>query len=179
MWQGVYNPGRVPAKGGGSRKRGRAMTSEHAAGGFRAEVLALMGGARSGALATLLTDGGPYLSLVNVAPADDGEAILLLSQLAWHTRNIAADPRAGLLYSAAEAAGDPLEGPRLSLVGSLARDDREDSRTLYLRRHPGAGRFADFRDFNFYCFTIAKAHYVGGFGRIETFTRSQLLDDGS
>ena len=68
----------------------------------------------------------------------------------------------------------------MSLVGSLARDDaakiREPSTS---DEHPGAGRFADFRDFNFYCFTIAKAHYVGGFGRIETFTRSQLLDDGS
>jgi putative heme iron utilization protein len=132
--------------------------------------------ARSGALATLLADdGGPYVSLVNVAPQENGEPVLLLSGLAWHTRNLAADPRASLLYSARPGPGDPLAGARVSLIGSLARDERANSRTSYLAQHPDAARYAGFGDFAFYCFTVSRAHLVAGFGRIDTFTRAQLF----
>ena len=153
------------------------MSYEHAGEDSRNEILALMREARSGALATLLADGGgPYVSLVNVAPQDNGEPILLLSQLAWHTRNIAADARASLLFSAPDPGRDALARARVSLVGSLARDDAATVRTHYIAQHPDAERYARFADFSFYCFAVAMAHYVGGFGRIETFTRGQLLD---
>ncbi len=146
------------------------MSQESAGQDLAGEVSALMREVRSGALATLLPDGGgPYVSLVNVAPRHNGEPILLLSTLAWHTRNIAADARASLLLSAREPVRDALQGARASLIGSLARDDRAETRARYLAQHPAAAGYADFGDFSFYCFTVAMAHYVAGFGRIETF----------
>ena len=52
----------------------------------------LMREARSGALATLMAGSGdPYCSLVNVATATDGSPLLLISQLALHTKNVLAD----------------------------------------------------------------------------------------
>src|ERR1051326_3640893 len=69
--------------------------------------------ARSGALATLMTNSGdPYCSLVNVATAADGAPLLLISRLAVHTKNILADPRVSLMLDERRA-GDPLEGARV------------------------------------------------------------------
>ena len=45
----------------------------------------------------LPTTAGRTCRSVNVAPQENGEPVLLLSGLAWHTRNLAADPRASLL----------------------------------------------------------------------------------
>ena len=67
---------------------------------------------RSGALATLIPGSGdPYCSLVNVATAADGAPLLLISQLAIHTKNILDDPRMSLMLDERKA-GDPLEGAR-------------------------------------------------------------------
>src|SRR6185437_4001090 len=72
---------------------------------------------REGALATLMAGSGdPYCSLVNVASHPDGSPILLVSQLAIHTRNMVADPRVSLMLDE-RAAGDPLEGARIMLMG--------------------------------------------------------------
>ena len=70
---------------------------------------------RQGALATLMAGSGdPYCSLVNVASHADGSPILLISQLALHTRNILGDARVSLMLDE-RAAGDPLEGARIML----------------------------------------------------------------
>src|SRR5690606_28686508 len=68
---------------------------------------------RSGALATLMAaSGDPYCSLVNVATTAAGAPILLISQLAVHTKNIAADARVSLMLDERKP-GDPLEGARV------------------------------------------------------------------
>src|SRR5581483_8148930 len=75
---------------------------------------------RSGALATLMAGSGdPYCSLVNVATAPDGSPLLLLSKLAVHTKNILADPRASLMLDERKE-GDPLQGARVMLLGTIA-----------------------------------------------------------
>src|SRR6185312_17205080 len=75
---------------------------------------------RSGALASLMPGSGdPYCSLVNVATMPDGAPLLLLSKLALHTKNILANPRASLMIDERND-GDPLEGARVMLMGTLA-----------------------------------------------------------
>src|ERR1700757_4890981 len=89
---------------------------------------------RSGALATLMAGSGdPYCSLINVATAPDGAPLLLLSKLALHTKNILADPRASLMLDERKD-GDPLEGARAMLMGTLAATDDAGARAAYLRR---------------------------------------------
>lgn len=121
--------------------------------------------ARTGALATLLPDGSPHASLVNVANLPDGAPVLLLSRLARHTANIVADPRVSLLVGEVRP-GDPLEGARVSLVGSVAATDDPAARRRYVARHPASASYADFADFSFWRVEIAGAHLVAGFGRI-------------
>jgi heme iron utilization protein len=131
--------------------------------------------ARSGALATLMAGSGdPYCSLVNVATAADGSPLLLISRLAVHTRNILADPRVSLMLDERRA-GDPLEGARVMLMGSVAATDDPQARRRYLDRQPEARMFADFGDFGFYRIALNGAHLVAGFGRIVDLASSDLL----
>src|SRR6476659_394916 len=110
----------------------------------------LMREARSGALATLMAGSGdPYCSLVNVATATDGTPLLLISQLALHTKNILADARVSLMLDERKE-GDPLQGARVMLMGRCVKDNDAATPTAYLRRHPDAEMYANFSDFAFY-----------------------------
>jgi putative heme iron utilization protein len=133
---------------------------------------------RSGALATLMPGSGdPYCSLVNVATAIDGAPLLLLSNLALHTRNIQAVARVSLMLDERKE-GDPLEGARIMLMGTCAKSDPSVA-AAYLRRHPEAEMFANFADFAFYRMEIGRAHLVAGFGRIVDIKPKDLLADVS
>lgn len=132
---------------------------------------------RSGALATLMPPRqDPYCSLVNVATLPDGAPLLLLSRLALHTRNLLHDPRVSLLLDERKE-GDPLEGARVMLQGTVASTADGRARDRYLARQPEAEMFVDFADFGFYRMTLEGAHLVAGFGRIVDLTASDLLTD--
>src|SRR5260370_41578246 len=81
------------------------------------------------ALATSLAPslgGGPYTSLVLVATAPDGAPLLLVSDLAQHTINIAAEPRVALLLDGTAGLTEPPTGTRGPALGGAAR--RADAR---------------------------------------------------
>ena len=141
----------------------------------------LMRRARSAALATTLRDedGQPYVSLVTVACDCDGSPLLLLSDLADHTRNLKADPRASLLFEAASRRANPQTGPRVTVLGRIERSDHERHRRRFLARHPGAGLYAGFADFACYRMTVERAHFVGGFARANWLTAGDILLDGA
>ena len=139
----------------------------------------LMREARSGALATLMPGtGDPYCSLVNVASAFDGTPILLISRLAIHTKNIAADSRVSLMLDERKE-GDPLQGARVMLMGRAAVTTDAHDRRRYLARQPEAEMFAGFGDFAFYRVEISAAHLVAGFGRIVDLKPQDILVDGA
>jgi putative heme iron utilization protein len=118
------------------------------------------------ALGTIL-DGGPYVSLAAVACDAAANPLLLLSDLAQHTRNIGVDPRVSLLFEATEGFSDPLAGPRLSLVGRAVPMDDAAARARFVARHPSAAAYAAFADFRLYRLTAERGHLVAGFGRID------------
>lgn len=133
--------------------------------------------ARSGALATLaVATGDPYCSLVNVATAIDGTPLMLLSNLALHTKNIAADARISLMLDERKE-NDPLEGARIMLMGKCSKDPDPSAARAYLRRHPDAAAYAGFADFSYYRVDVAHAHLVAGFGRIVDLHSRDLLTD--
>jgi len=130
----------------------------------------------TGALATLLENGAPFASYVTTAPAADGSPLLLLSDLAMHSRNIARDPRASLLYvRAPDPEDEAMTAVRLTLTGRLIGDDDAELSARYLAAHPEAARYAGFADFSLYRFHIAAGHLVAGFGRIVSLTPADLL----
>jgi len=143
----------------------------------RAAAKKLLREARSGALATLVPGSGePYCSLVNVATTVGGAPILLLSNLALHTKNILSDARVSLMLDERKA-GDPLEGARVMLMGRCSKDDEATTSAAYLRRHPDAKMYAGFTDFSFYQMEIARVHSVAGFGRIVDLKSTDILTD--
>ena len=128
-----------------------------------------------GALGTLdQTSGAPYVSMVGVATDTAGQPILLLSTLARHTANLAADPRASLLLDHTDASGDPVSGQRLTLTGRLEPACDASVRRRYLARHPSAAVYADFADFSFWRLEIQSGHSIAGFGRIQQMRGKDL-----
>jgi heme oxygenase (biliverdin-IX-beta and delta-forming) len=134
------------------------------------------------ATATSGEDKWPYASLVMVACDHDATPLLLMSDLAEHARNIAADPRVSLLFDGtqmggARAAEAPLDAPRVSVMGRAVRSQAPRQRARYLARNPSAERFADFGDFHIYALEVMRAHLVQGFGKVRWMEASALLYD--
>ncbi len=110
--------------------------------------------------------GHPFASLVPFALTREGEPLLLLSALAQHTRNVAADARACLfVHDAAGAAKDPRTAARAAVLGRIrpvAAEEEPDARARYLARQPDTrGLLA--MDFTLYVLAVDEAHVVGGF----------------
>lgn len=118
------------------------------------------------ALAVTLADGSPYASLVLAATDQAGQPLLFISNLAEHTRALAADPRASLLFDGTAGLADRLTGARVSLLGRMARTEDPLLKERFLRRHPSAEVYRDFADFSLWQMTVERAHLVAGFGRI-------------
>ena len=117
----------------------------------------------------------PYASLVLVAVDHDLSPLLLLSDLAEHSKAIAVDDRVSLLFDGTAGLAQPLTGPRVTLLGRavVADDDRLKGR--FLARHPDAAMYAGFQDFRFYRVAVSRAHLVGGFGKISWLSAAELL----
>lgn len=132
-------------------------------------------------LATLQQDDakGPYASLVMIAVSHAGQPILLISDLAEHTKNIAADNRVSLLLDGTGGFDDPLTGPRLTVQGRAVRTEDPDLQARFIARHPSAAMYAGFGDFNFYEIEILRGHLVAGFGQIDWVEKTELLFDVS
>lgn len=136
---------------------------------------------RGASMATLATaswdrDGWPFASLVLIAHDARGAPLLLLSDLAEHSRNIAQDDRVSLLIDGTSGLKEPLTGPRLTLLGRARKSADPEHRRCFLARHPGAAQYADFADFAVYRMAVDGAHLVAGFGAIDWIAAEALLD---
>jgi heme iron utilization protein len=133
--------------------------------------------ARGGTRAALATSlgGAPYASLVLFAVDLDASPMLLLSELAQHTRNIAFDPRVSLLVDATEGHPDPLTGPRLALLGQARPADDPRGLARFVAHHPSSAAYAGFRDFHLYRVAVERCHLVAGFGRIDWIDGTDFL----
>lgn len=128
-------------------------------------------------------DGHPYGSLVIFAMDDErGTPLLLISELAEHTRNLRGSSRCSLLVTEG-GADDPLALGRVTLVGTCAEvppDEVEAASAAFLARHPEAEYYADFEDFGLWRLSVSSVRYIGGFGRmswVETEAWQQARPD--
>jgi len=125
--------------------------------------------ARIGSLSTLSRKqpGFPFGSVMPYGLDDHGRPIFLISTMAMHTQNLQADPRASLLVTQNDAAGDPLGSSRVTLVGNvlpLLEPEVAEARKLYLARYANSKYWVDYEDFSFYRMAAVDVYYVGGFG---------------
>ena len=123
----------------------------------------------TGVLCTLSVKkpGFPFGSVTPYALDDLGRPLFLISNLAVHARNLAADPHASLLIAEEPEEDNPLAAGRVNLMGLVHPVPDEEgaaARQRYLEWHPGAAEWADFADFRFFRLEITDIYYVGGFG---------------
>jgi len=134
---------------------------------------------RSGILSThsVRAEGYPFGSVAPFVLDHDCQPIILISNIAEHTKNITANPKVSLLVFA--GAEDLQANARLTLLGEavkIFKDADADLRTRYLRYLPQAASYFDMHDFSFYRIHIHQARYIGGFGKMSWLSGNELFD---
>lgn len=140
---------------------------------------ALLAAESVGVLSTISVHrpGFPYGSVTPYALSASGAPLLLLSRLAAHTKNLAADPRASLFVGDRSAVEDPQAGARISLLGRVSpvpEPDVGDARTRYLAAWPRAADYLALGDFSFWRLEIEEARLIAGFGEIRWLAGADL-----
>jgi hypothetical protein len=109
--------------------------------------------------------GFPFASSVPFIVDEHQRPVFLISGLAEHTRNLAANSRASLMIAKPLGVGE---------VHSMDRDP--DLVTRYLRYHPHAERFLQLGDFRFHRLEPIRVLTIGGFAKASWLEGERLLE---
>jgi len=144
---------------------------------FAPELAALLRGQRIAHLATLRQDA-PMASMTLYLPGADFKAFYVhVSRLAWHTQDMAVDPRVALsIAEADDGRDDPFTLQRVSIRGSaenLAGEQPELQRQ-WLTCFPEQAVNFELADFSFWRIAPRDARFVAGFGRIHNLSAADL-----
>lgn len=124
-------------------------------------------GQLSGVLSTISKrlDGFPFGSVSPFMLDHAGRPIILISDIAEHTKNIEADPRVSIIVQPYST--DMQVTGRTTVIGRAERlTDKDELGPRYLRYFPQAEGYFAMHDFNFYRIEPVKIRWIGGFGRI-------------
>lgn len=121
--------------------------------------------------------GYPFGSVAPYCLDATGRPLILISELAQHTKNLRADPRCSLIVV---APGEDLQAnARLTLVGDchpLADAPAiEAAAARYYRYFPESTDFHRIHDFRFFRLEPVRCRYIGGFGRIHWVAPEAVL----
>ena len=111
--------------------------------------------------------GFPFGSVMPFGLDEEGRPLFLISNMAMHTQNLQADPRAALLVMQEPGAVDVLGAARATLLGQakpLGEAGGAEARELYLKAYPNAKYWVEYDDFSFYRMSVKDVYFVGGFG---------------
>ena len=111
--------------------------------------------------------GFPFGSLMPYALDPAGRPVFLISNMAMHTQNLKAEPRASLFVAQSAVDGDPLGAARATLIGMVTpvpESEVASARELYVSTHENSRYWVDFTDFGFFRLEPVDLYYVGGFG---------------
>jgi putative heme iron utilization protein len=125
----------------------------------------------AGVLATLSKrlGGYPFGSVVPFVLDHAAQPVVLVSRLAEHTKNMAADPRASLLVH--DIADDVQTAARLTLVGDAEPlADAGAIAARYVRYFPDSQGLLDLGDFSFWRLRAVFVRHIAGFGAIRSIT---------
>lgn len=129
-----------------------------------------------GVLSTLSVEmtGYPFGSVVPYVLDAGGRPVILIADIAQHTRNIAADPRVSLLVL--EHAEDVQAAGRLTLLAEAQAVPLAESDTAerYYEYFPDSRDFHLTHGFRFVRLNPVRGRYIGGFGRIHWLPGEQV-----
>ena len=125
-------------------------------------------------------EGYPFGSVAPFVLDHNCQPIILISNIAEHTKNIALNPKVSLLVF---AGGEDLQAnSRLTLLGEAVKIFKEvdaDLLSRYLRYLPQAASYFDMHDFSFYRIHIHQARYIGGFGKMSWLSDVDLFSESA
>ena len=122
-----------------------------------------------------LRDGAPMVSMTLYLPEPDFSAFYVhVSRLAWHTQDMARDPRVALsIAEADDGRADPFTLMRVTIRGE-ALQISAGPKEAWLARFPQQAINFQLADFSFWKITPRDARFVAGFGRIHNLSASEL-----
>ena len=124
-----------------------------------------------------LRNGAPMVSMTLFMPEKDFSAFYVhVSRLAWHTQDMAQDPRVALsIAETDDSRADPFTLMRVTVRGEAQRiAQREDLKLRWLERFPEQAINFELADFSFWKITPRDARFVVGFGRIHNVSAMEL-----
>lgn len=136
-------------------------------GTIAAQARSLVRSCDSGTLATHSRShpGYPFASLAAFTLDRDACPVILVSRLAEHSRNLAADPRASLLVR--RPSTDPQSEARVTLLVNASECAADAAlRERYTRQVTGARALLELGDFFFLRLQPVAIRFIGGFGAI-------------
>jgi len=147
---------------------------------FSIALAALVRGQRVAHLATLR--GNAPMASMTLFLADAGFTAFYVhvSRLAWHTQDMAQDPRVALsIAESDDGRDDPFTLQRLTIRGEAAQiagDDPsfDDLKAQWLVCFPAQAINFELPDFSFWRIVPRDARFVAGFGRIHNLSAAEL-----
>lgn len=134
------------------------------------QAAAFLFGQLHGALSTVDEAGDPFSSAVNLVPDGDGRLLMLVSDLAVHTKHLKQDSRCSVLVFA--GGEDWQASPRLTLRGKVEELD-DDAGERYLALFPEARDYLAM-DFSFRGVLVDDARWIAGFGKAAWLDAAEL-----
>ncbi len=126
---------------------------------------------------SLEMDGYPFGSVVPYCLDQTGNPIILISQIAQHTKNILADPKVSLI-TIEQGVDDVQIGGRLTWIAdvkTLQDEESEAAADRYYQYFPQSRDFHKVHDFDFYRLELVRARYIAGFGKIHWIAPEKIL----
>lgn len=143
-------------------------------------LAALLRKERIAHLATL-RQGAPLASMTLFLPEAGFSGVLVhVSRLAWHTQDMAQDPRVALsIAETDDGRADPFTLMRATIRGEAIRLPNEDPgfpalQSAWLARFPEQAINFELADFSFWRIVPRDARFVAGFGRIHNLSAADL-----
>lgn len=118
--------------------------------------------------------GYPFGSVAPFVLDHACQPIVLISDIAEHTKNIIANPKVSLVVF---AKGEDLQAnARLTLIGKAEKLDKNDANLMarYCRYLPDSVGYLAMHDFNFYRISIMQARFIAGFGKMGWLQGNEL-----
>lgn len=121
--------------------------------------------------------GYPFGSVAPFVLDHRCQPIVLISDIAEHTKNIIANSKVSLIVF--EKGDDLQANARLTLIGEAEKLDKNNADLMerYCRYLPESAGYFAMHDFNFYRIRIAQARYIAGFGKMGWLTGEEIAGE--
>ena len=119
--------------------------------------------------------GWPFGSIVPYAVLPEGDAVVFLSDLAEHTKNLCRDGRVCLFVADPAAAARPQAGARVAILARAARPPREQVAAVeacYFARFPSAAAMREAHGFDVWQLEVDAVRWIAGFGAMGWLDRA-------